>query len=142
MTKEPSAIKERPTYDKDIAKRFAQFRLKYIADSQAQAARELKCNQAKISLIESAGQSVDYKFVALLIKKYQLNAEWLSTGIGNMRLKQEPQKAGELITNIADLKSEIEILKKAIMIMQVNQNHFIKVIQKFMDENNKSSDPS
>ena len=123
--------KKKPMYDMDIAKRFTLFRQKYIAKSQAQAARDIPCNQAKLSLIEAGKKSVDYRIVESLIKKYHLNLEWLTTGKGTETLKHDAPK-NELVINIKDLQGEIQLLKKAMMIMQANQNHFIGVIEKFM----------
>ena len=60
-------------YDVNIAKRFVQFRKKYVGKSQADVAKVLNLQQSKISRVEAAQTDIGLSDIYPLIKHYKLN---------------------------------------------------------------------
>jgi transcriptional regulator with XRE-family HTH domain len=144
MTTSNTEKPKRAIYDKDIASRFAYFRKKYIGDTQSIAAKELKVPQSNISDMESGKQSIGYKVINRMIEAYRLNAEWLATGEGHPIAKPAPDTGGlmgksikTLEKNIRELETKLIQMEKSMRIMEVNQAHFIKRIEKFLESQQK-----
>lgn len=119
-------------YDQDIAKRFTEFRIMYIAKTQSQAAEKLKCQQSKISLIEAAKQSIDFDLIATMIRYYKLNAEWMATGLGSPKLDKVVK--ANLITDLQSFKQDLLAMQGLIKMMKANQTYTIKLVKKLQDE--------
>lgn len=103
------------TYDQDVAKRFKFFRKKFIHNNSKEAAKLLNCVQSKISYIESGQRTVDFDIVNVMIRKFNLNADWLALGLGQPhRLSSEKPN---LITDIADIKADLDAAKAQIKLL-------------------------
>jgi transcriptional regulator with XRE-family HTH domain len=134
-TGRPVIIEQTPgtaTGDLELAKRFHDFRTKHISKSMNEAAKLLGVSQGYISKIESGAKGIGYSMIENLITNYQLNAEWLTTGHGAMKQNVERPKK-DLVKDVNSLLQEIELLKKTILIMQKNQEHFINRIAQKME---------
>lgn len=95
-------------------------------------------------MMEAGKQSIGYKVINLLIKKYNLNAEWLATGKGEPTTKHTAPEGGilgksikALVASNRELHARIMQMEKAILILEKNQSHFIKVIERFVKDQQK-----
>jgi transcriptional regulator with XRE-family HTH domain len=115
-------------HEKEFADRLTVFRQQYVDKSQTEAAKKLGVSQTGLWYMEHHQAPIKFEFISKLVKEYGLNQEWFSTGKG------KPQAAAaakaNLITDLGALATEIELLKKYVKIMEVNQNHFIKLIER------------
>jgi transcriptional regulator with XRE-family HTH domain len=134
-TGRPVTIERTPqnsTGDRELAKRFHDFRTKHISTNMNEAARLLGVSQGYLSKIESGAKGIGYSMIQKMITDYQLNAEWLTSGHLPMQNDIEKPKS-DLVKDVSSLLQEIELLKKTILIMQKNQEHFINRIAQKME---------
>ncbi|AMR34195.1 hypothetical protein A0256_23445 [Mucilaginibacter sp. PAMC 26640] len=115
-------------YDIKAASRFVSFRKEYISPSQNKAAAILQINQGTLSKMERGMLKIPFDLVSRLAKEYHLNTEWLAKGTGGKLDKNPPKQ--KLLTDINALNAEMENLKKAIKIMELNQSHLMKIIER------------
>lgn len=132
-TQLPPATKAKTTtvlaneyHDKTFAKRLKNFRQQYIHKRQITASEMLNIAQSSLSYMESGKSPIKIEFLSLLIEKFDLNQEWLFTGTGNPTSKKTPKPAASL--DLKNLNEELALLKKQIQIMELNQDHLLKIV--------------
>jgi transcriptional regulator with XRE-family HTH domain len=113
-------------HDKIFANRLQIFREQYISKSQNQASKMLGVSQSALSYMESMKAPIKFEIIAKLVKDFHLNQDWFATGNGKP-VEKNPTKSN-LITDINSLNEELNLLKKYIKIMEINQNYLIKRI--------------
>jgi len=123
--------KKVPVIDREQTKRFYEFRTRYINKNQNEAATILGVAQPYLSMIEAGKRAPGHKFIKKLIKDYKLNEEWWNTGVGSPKKGIPVDKAASLKKTF-DLMGEIELMQRAMLIMEKNQAHFIKVMENRM----------
>ncbi|WP_026896890.1 helix-turn-helix domain-containing protein [Daejeonella oryzae] len=101
-----------------IANRFAQFRKQFIAKSQDEAGKILGVSQPTIYRFEAAKAGITVEVIRILIKSYHLNIDWLTEGKGQMQDKEETKST--LVTDVNQIKVDIESHECKIKIMQKN----------------------
>lgn len=119
-------------YDIKVASRLADFRAEFIDSVQEQAAKKLKMQQAALSKYENAKMRIPFTLVNKLVKEFDLNAAWLTTGIGPKLSKNAPKQ--NLITDLNALNTELSALKKSIAMVEANQTYLIRLV----DQQNKT----
>jgi plasmid maintenance system antidote protein VapI len=115
-------------YDEVFANRLTIFREKYIHKSQNQARKMLGIPQSTLSYMENKRMAIRYDFISRLAKEYGLNPEWFATGKGNPVETNSKKKT--LVTDINQLNDEITLLKNYIKKMELNQAHFITIVER------------
>ncbi|GAB1462214.1 helix-turn-helix domain-containing protein [Pedobacter sp.] len=115
------------TLDTQVIERWKAFRIRHIDKNQAEAAKKLGTTAAGLSYIENGKRAINYKVVSAAITKFDLNPEWLSSGKGAEKKKKEPTT---LVTDIAELRQQIEIQLNMIKVMGVQLNHLYKEFEK------------
>ncbi|WP_219223352.1 hypothetical protein [Pedobacter antarcticus] len=137
-------LTKEPKFDKGIANRFGLFRKKFISTNQTEAAKELGFTQGWLSQIESAKRSVDFKLTKVLIEKYNLNTEWLTTGTGTWTSAPIKAQGGllgksikELTQAIETLEGKLATLERTVLISQANETFFINRMEKFIEQQQK-----
>ena len=137
-------LKKETVHDRDMANRFRQFRIKHISPLQADAAEAIPYSQGLISAIEAGKRGIGYSLVKKIIAKYNLNEDWLRTGIGDMIQKNKPDANGlmgktikELIKANQDLEGRIAVMERSIKILEANNNAFIRKIESFIKNQEK-----
>lgn len=113
--------------DQAVIDRFKSFRKKHIAENQNDAAKLLGITPASLSYIENGKRSINYKIVSVAVNKYGMNPVWLSSGKGAEKKAKEPQT---LITDIAQLRQELELQHNVIEIMRVQIDRLYKELSK------------
>jgi transcriptional regulator with XRE-family HTH domain len=120
-------------HDIKIAQRLRIFRTTYINPSQNEAARILGIPQSNLSYMENGRAPIRYEFVALLEKNFGLNSDWLGRGEGKPQDKA-PVKPSGLVTDMNELLLELSFLRKQFKMMEANQKHFIKIVERLDKE--------
>ncbi|RNL53767.1 helix-turn-helix domain-containing protein [Pedobacter jejuensis] len=110
------------TLEDQLKNRFIAFRKKHIG-SQYDAAEVCECSQKNISEIESGKTSISLNTAYMLYKKKKMSTEWFFDGKGSDLRTSEPKES--LLTNISELKGEIEVMKKYIETMQKSMKKLI-----------------
>ncbi len=133
-------IKDQTRYDLGMAARYSLFRKKYVDENMYVASEILGITQPSISFIESGKRGIGAKATKVMVSKYKLNMNWLTTGQGTDRI-EGPQKEtplgktiNDLRSKVLELQSEIIEMKKEIAIMSANSTHFIKRIEQFLKQ--------
>lgn len=139
MTPATATKSEITSEDMIYAKRFFEFRNRFVDQNQRDAAAKLGISQPYISQIESGKKRIGFTLVDTLIRNFGLNAEWWITGEGKPNKKFEAPK-GELLTSVKDLQGEIDILKRHILILEKNQAAFINMLSKKIESIDKIED--
>src|SRR6476661_6199168 len=101
-------IKKDVSVDQDLAKRFVQFCDEEIGGTQMDNAEICECSQKHISELRSGKKSISADILRRLFKKKFLNIVWFFTGRGPKTVKNLPKE--NLISNVAELKAEIQIM--------------------------------
>ncbi len=78
--------------------------------------------------MENGKIPIKYDFVTQLVTKYNLNQNWLATGDGKPT-STAARPASSLVSDLAKINEQVEVLKKYIRIMELNQTHLVKVIE-------------
>lgn len=127
MTTATKKEKATAIFDKDIAKRLYEFRTLYISKSQKEAAEKLGITAAWLSYAESGQRRVRMDLVEKMVKDYDLNSEWFSTGLGPKQTKtpEKPTAASSLST----VHQEVMIIKKTLTVFEANLTHAYKLIE-------------
>ena len=102
----------------DIALRFKLFR-KLIKKSQQELADELGVHQSTITNIEKSNIFPNMQFIHKLCLDYDLNANWLITGKGEMFLTKENKLLTQSVKKDKDILELIEIIENIPEIRQI-----------------------
>jgi transcriptional regulator with XRE-family HTH domain len=113
--------------DTQVVERWKTFRARHINKNQAEAAIVLGISAAGLSYIENAKRAISYKVVSAAVNKYGLNPEWLSTGKG---AEKKPKEKPTLVTDIAELRQQMDIQLNMLKVMGIQLNHLYKVVSK------------
>ncbi|WP_316745130.1 hypothetical protein [Pedobacter antarcticus] len=136
-------IKDQTRYDLGMAARYSLFRKKYVDENTYVAADMLGITQPTISFIESGKRGIGAKATKVMVSKYKLNMNWLTTGQGTEQIEgqQKETELGKSITDVRtkvlELESKIIQLEKTIKILTVNNDHVIARMERFMNERTK-----
>ncbi|WP_036692282.1 helix-turn-helix domain-containing protein [Pedobacter glucosidilyticus] len=115
------------TIDSQVVERWKAFRIKHIDKNQAEAAEKLGTTPASLSYLENGKRTISYKILNAAVTKFGLNAEWLSTGKGvDKKTKEKPT----LVTDITELRAELDIQLNMIKIMGNQIDNLLKAIDK------------
>ncbi|WGQ09106.1 helix-turn-helix transcriptional regulator [Pedobacter gandavensis] len=127
MTTETAKEKATEIFNNDIAKRLYEFRTLYVDKSQRQAAKKLGITNAWLSYAESGQRRVRMDLVEKLVKDYDLNSDWLTTGKGKKQVKtiDKPTAASSL----SSVHQEVLLIKKTLTIFEANLTHAYKLIE-------------
>lgn len=110
-------------HDIEVAKRFAQFRLQFIAKNQEEAAKILDIGQATVSRLEQGTTPMSVAVLAILVKHYYLNIDWLLTGKGKMQDKVEVKNT--TVTDITAIKGDMQLILKQLKMLQANYTYTV-----------------
>lgn len=127
MTSETAKEKATAIFDKDIAKRLYEFRTIFVDKSQRKAAEKLGITNAWLSYAESGQRRVRMDLVEKLVKDYDLNSEWFTTGKGPKQTKN-PEKP-TAASSLSAVHQEVLIIKKTLTIFEANLTHAFKLIE-------------
>lgn len=127
MTTDTAKDKATEIFDKDIAKRLYEFRTLFVDKSQRQAALKLGITNAWLSYAENGKRRVRMDLVEKLVKDYDLNSEWFTTGKGpkQAKTKEKPTAASSL----SSVHQEVLLIKKTLTIFEANLTHAYKLIE-------------
>lgn len=106
-------------YDLGIAQRFKTFRKKYISNNGYEAAKLLDMSQSTISRMEHGEYRINADTLKLLIKKFNLNRDWLIDNTGQPLMSDKESKS--TIVDINDLKDKTDALLNEISML--NKSH-------------------
>lgn len=114
-------------FDKNIAKRFYDFRMTFISESQKEAADLLGTSSAMLSYYESGKRRVRMDIVQKMVVKFDLNSEWLATGLGNKQSKTPAKPTAA--SSLQSVHQDVTLIKKTLSIYEANLNHAYEVIE-------------
>lgn len=109
-------------------KNFKKFRIKHIDKAQNVAAEKLGITKGHLSNIENGYKRPSLELMEKLIREYNINVEWLSTGIGNEQTTgpERPTAANSL----SQAHTDIFEMRRAMQILHVHQNQLFDIIEK------------
>lgn len=110
----------------EFAKRFRDFRVKFIDKLQIRAAEKLHISKGQLSNIESGRKRPNIEIIEVMIRDFNLNTEWLATGNGNKQTTGPAKPTAG--SGLAMAHTDILMLRKVVMILDANLNHAIKTI--------------
>lgn len=90
------------------------FARKYIDENMYVAVEILGVTQASISYIESGKRGISTKSTRVMVSKYKLNMDWLTTGQGTEQIEVHQQET-QLGKNISDVRNKILELEAKIL---------------------------
>ena len=129
-------LKEKTTFNRDMANRYRLFREKYVDKNQEIAAEILGIHQTTISKVESAQIGIGAKSTKVMVEKYNLSTKWLTTGSGDDRVlpkNYDSTLRGKNITQLRNMVENLEgkvlTIEKQMQIMQATTEFFIKRIE-------------
>lgn len=126
----PKKMVDTAIYNKEVAERLRFFRQKYISDTAAEAAELLGIPQSTLSHLENGNRGIRMNFILLYIDKYDLNTKWLASGEGSHKLKEVEATGGQLAKTQNELLKRLAKLEHYIALMEANQAHFMKAVEK------------
>lgn len=112
--------------DKAVQERFKRFRKKYVSNNGRTAAELLNTDQSTISKIENGERKVSDKILTAMIKKFNLNREWLLDGTG---APVAHEKQAKPINYLEALSNRIDALTTEVKILDSNLNQAWKIIE-------------
>lgn len=124
--KKPSASGNRkPTEnamiaDLGMAKRFAEFRKKYVHKKQLHAAPLLDVSQSTLSVLEKGARQIPFELIQKLEKDFQLNYKWLTSAQKPIQL-EKVKKTNTLLSTF-EMQDMIYSLTKQVEILTLNLN--------------------
>ncbi|MEQ7800525.1 helix-turn-helix transcriptional regulator [Pedobacter sp. ASV1-7] len=123
-----ATIKKSGLEASDFAKRFKDFRTTIIDKVQMRAAEKMNITRGFLSSLESGSKRPGLDLVELLIEKYNLNTEWLATGLGDKQTTgpAKPTVRGSLSQAHADLST----MRQSMKILHSNLNQLYDIIEK------------
>ena len=83
-----------------IYQRFMQLR-KFLKMTQSEFGKELGRTKMAISYYEKGERSIDNSVLLLLQEKFNVNIDWMRTGVGSMFLSDNEKKADSGVVSIA-----------------------------------------
>lgn len=97
--------------EESACERFKEIRT-FFDMRQCDFAKEIRTTQGHVSDIENKRKGVSDRVVEILCLKYNVNEEWLRTGVGEMFL-YNPEEFGEICADIGanDPKARAAIMK-------------------------------
>ncbi|SMC52336.1 helix-turn-helix domain-containing protein [Pedobacter nyackensis] len=114
-------------FSMDIAKRLYEFRTLFISKSQKEAAEKLDITPAWLSYMESGKRRVRMDVVEKMVRLFDLNAEWLSNGLGSKQTKT-PNKP-TAASSLSAVHQEVLIIKKTLSVFEANLTQAYKLIE-------------
>ena len=108
----------------EMNERFKRFRKEILKKSQVEIAEELGVTQPAIGSWERGEREIPIYIINLLELKYGMSKEWLITGAG------EPKKRDELEELIVDFREEMQYLLRELA--KIDNPEEIKAINDFI----------
>lgn len=107
-----------------IYQRFMQLR-KFLKMTQSEFGKELGRTKMAISYYEKGERSIDNSVLLLLQEKFNVNIEWMRTGVGSMFLSDNEKKADSGVVSIASSYNVPERL--LILLSKLKKEDLIRV---------------
>ncbi|MEJ2905034.1 helix-turn-helix transcriptional regulator [Pedobacter panaciterrae] len=114
-------------FDKDIAKRLYEFRTLFVSKSQKEAAEKLGLTPAWLSYAENGLRRVRMDVVEKLVKQYDLNMEWFTTGLGPKQNKNQAKPTAG--SSLSSVHQEVLLIRKTLSIFEANLTQAFKIIE-------------
>lgn len=114
-------------FDMDLAKRIYQFRVEFVDQKQKIAAEKIGVSAPYLSAVEGGTRQPNFQFVDSLATKFGLNQDWLSTGLGEKRIKNPSKPTAA--SSLQAVHTNVLSIMKSIKILEANLTQAYKIIQ-------------
>lgn len=115
-------------FEKDFANNFRKFRIKFIDKKQKDAAEKIGITKGHLSNIELNRYKPSLDLVDLLIKRYNLNIEWLTTGLGDMQTTGPAKPTAA--TSLQQAHTDIETMQKSMKLLHSKITTLLGIVEK------------
>ena len=129
-TQQPAENKKKKQTDqfaKGLANRFHEFRVKHISENQIEAAKKLGTSQSWLSYAESGQRRIRLDVVETMVRDFDLNSEWLTTGNGPMKNKNPEKRTPS--SSLSEVANNVMIIRKTLEVFEANLGHAYSIIE-------------
>ena len=121
-------------HDINKATRLRNFRIQFVNKNLTLAARDLGISKSTLSEVERGLKPINMVIMDVFISKYNLNAEWLTSGLGDKQIKGKAKPTAA--TSLMTAHDEILNIKQFLKGMEARETSLwnrLDALQKRMD---------
>lgn len=118
---------DKSKHDIEKATRLRNFRIQFVNPSLTAAARELGINKSTLSEVERGLKPINMMIMDAFISKYSLNAEYLTSGLGDKQIKGKAKPTAA--SSLSAAHDEILNIKQFLKGMEARETSLWKHIE-------------